>query len=560
MKKILKPGKTCWNIFDVITSGVIIDGHDYYKAFYQAALRARHYIFLAGWQFDSSVKLLREQDKEPPPFGVTLITFLNELSERNKDLEIYLLAWDFSVIYTLDREWFQEWVFNWSTNERIHFRFDSSHAIGASHHQKFVVIDGLIAFAGGLDICSNRWDNRHHHLNNPDRIDPKGKPYEPYHDMVTFLKGSAAVQLSQLFRDRWQNSGGGALELQSVTNREDQFIPEDMLVMENNKVALSRTQARTIVPAQEPIHEIRNLYHDAILSAEKFIYFENQYFSSQAVFNALTLRMKNTKRPKLQIVMLLPKKPHAFIEELSIGITQTKMLQTLKRTAQHEGHSLGIYYTLAKGGEENDIATYIHSKLIIVDDKFLSVGSANITNRSMGLDTELNVSWEAGDEGDQRLLHSINNIVISLLIEHTGVDEKIFREEFFVRNNLVASLNTLIDKQTCRLRKHTMESIFGKPEQLKNLKLDSLSLDPEQPIIEEDFYEILSKDPSGTFAQGITFLNENLINKHNKGRKKNVISKLRTSLFFMRTHWVLLSTIIILLGIFLLFVFRYLLR
>ena len=96
--------------------------------------------------------------------------FLNELCEKNSDLRIYILAWNFNPVYGLDREWFQKWYFNWTTNERLKFCFDSSHCVGASHHQKFSVVDGTIAFLGGLDLCSGRWDDREHCSSNPKRI------------------------------------------------------------------------------------------------------------------------------------------------------------------------------------------------------------------------------------------------------------------------------------------------------------------------------------------------------------------------------------------------------
>ncbi|MFZ5908042.1 MAG: phospholipase D-like domain-containing protein [Nitrospirota bacterium] len=559
MRKILNPGSNCWDIFDVSECGVIIDGCDYYKAFYEAALRARRYILLAGWQFDSRVKLLRSEDETASDLDTTLIAFLNKLCEKNMELEIHLLAWDFSVIYAIDREWFQEWVFNWTTNERIHFHFDRNHAIGASHHQKFVVIDGLMAFAGGLDICSNRWDDRRHLLNNPHRIDQKGNKYEPYHDAMTYLSGPAAVHLARLFRDRWMHSGGGELQLPDVEHGEDIFIPENMIMVSASKAALSRTEARTIVPRKAPVQEIRNLYHDAILAADKCIYMENQYFSSQAVFHALTLRMRDPERPKLHIIMVLPRKPHAFIEELSIGIIQAKMLRSLTETAAQKGHSLGIYYSLAEGGEETDVATYIHAKLLIVDDRFLSIGSANTTNRSMGLDTELNISWEAGEEENgsaDSLSQCIRKVRISLLTEHSGLTA---HELFGRADDLVANIGNLIADQSCRLRKHAMDSIFGQTEELKKLNIESLPFDPEKPPIEENVYEVLSKDPQGIFAQGITFLNDNLSKRSERIHGKYIQGFLYRIFLFLRPHWLAAFIILIVTSVALFLLVRHLL-
>lgn len=183
MEPVLKPGRNCRGIYGVKKTGLLIDGRNYYRAFYLSAQKARHYVLIAGWQFDSKVALLRGEDLKKAQNDVFLLPFLSNLCDRNPDLHIYLLAWDFSILFALKREWLQKWVFEWNANERIHFRFDSRHAVGAGHHQKFVVIDGILAFVGGMDICSNRWDDRLHLSKNPNRINASGKSYELYHDI-----------------------------------------------------------------------------------------------------------------------------------------------------------------------------------------------------------------------------------------------------------------------------------------------------------------------------------------------------------------------------------------
>jgi phosphatidylserine/phosphatidylglycerophosphate/cardiolipin synthase-like enzyme len=508
---ILKPGHNCQGIFEVHETGLIVDGCDYYRAFFHAAKKARRYILIAGWQFDSDVTLLRGEDAQEAETDVRFLAFLNKLCEDNPELKIYILAWDFSVIFAFDREWFQKWIFNWTTNKRLHFRFDSSHAIGASHHQKFVVIDSHLAFVGGLDICSNRWDDRRHLSENPYRKNPDGKTYEPYHDLQSYHIGPAASQLAELFKLRWLNSGGGELSLPSV--QEDLRIKiKNSLPISHDRVAISRTQSKTVIPLQNSIKEIRHLYLDAINASDKIIYIENQYFSSQAVYKALSERMRDKNRPKLNIVMILPKKPHAFIEEISMGIVQTKILRSLKQIAYREGHALGIYYTLSSSKDLKKEPTYIHAKLLLIDDRFLSFGSANMTNRSMGLDTELNVSWEAKDFLDKDI-NSIRNIRISLLAEHSGLKVQKNRDTLGSTNRLVEFLDRIVNQGTGRLCHHTMETILGDTEKLKTLRLDDFSIDPEKPIIEENIFEIMSKDATGIFSKGINLLNKWLPNK-----------------------------------------------
>ena len=83
-----------------------------------------------------------------------------------------------------------------------------------------------------------------------------------------------------------------------------------------------------------------------------------------------------------------------------MGFLQGKLLRALVDIARATRHALGVYYATAPSADGGRDPVYIHSKAMIVDDRFFTVGSANTTNRSMGLDTELNVAWEAGSPDD----------------------------------------------------------------------------------------------------------------------------------------------------------------
>ncbi len=109
---------------------------------------------------------------------ITLLKFLNHLCERSPDLQIFILAWDFHLVFALEREWLQQLVFEW-TNHRLRFLFDATHVERASHHQKFVVVDGELSFLGGLDLCDHRWDDRSHTNKNPLRVS-RGEPHKPF--------------------------------------------------------------------------------------------------------------------------------------------------------------------------------------------------------------------------------------------------------------------------------------------------------------------------------------------------------------------------------------------
>jgi phosphatidylserine/phosphatidylglycerophosphate/cardiolipin synthase-like enzyme len=117
---------------------------------------------------------------------------------------------------------------------------------------------------------------------------------------------------------------------------------------------------------------------------------ETQYFSSRRIRDALVRRMRDVGRPRLEIIVVVNERAEAIKEEIAVGLRQTKKIEELRTVAADAGHALGCYYPLPAGGVGDDsVAPYIHSKLMIADDRFLTIGSANFTNRSMGIDSEL---------------------------------------------------------------------------------------------------------------------------------------------------------------------------
>jgi len=126
------------------------------------------------------------------------------------------------------------------------------------------------------------------------------------------------------------------------------------------------------------------------------------------------------RRTRVLIVIVVNEQAEALKEELAVGLRQARNLEVLRDIASRTGCPLGCYFSLCDGEHDTFRATYIHSKLMIVDDRFLTVGSANLTNRSMGLDSELHLTWEQ-EGGDGGLLDSIRNVRVSLLAEHAGL-------------------------------------------------------------------------------------------------------------------------------------------
>jgi hypothetical protein len=98
-----------------------------------------------------------------------------------------------SVFYAVNRELFPRWIFGWRKSRRVDVELDSHLPLGASHHEKVIVVDDKVAYCGGIDLTLRRWGTREHRPVEPRRCDPKNKPYVPVHDADV----SASIGISQ---------------------------------------------------------------------------------------------------------------------------------------------------------------------------------------------------------------------------------------------------------------------------------------------------------------------------------------------------------------------------
>jgi phosphatidylserine/phosphatidylglycerophosphate/cardiolipin synthase-like enzyme len=318
------------------------------------------------------------------------------------------------------------------------------------------------------------------------------------------------LQLQQFFKEQWRAVCDCELDLDPPPQKPALRF-EGALPIRSNRAAISRTQVKTSENGNESIREIRHLFRDAIGAAESLIYIENQYFSSQAVHEALVRRMTDRRRSRLEIVLVLAKEANAFVEQASIGIAQAKVIRNLTKLAAETGHGLGAYYPVSLDEKGEEIPTYIHSKLLLVDDSFLSVGSANLNNRSMGLDTELNVTWQARP-GENDARQSICEVRMNLLAEHSGLEGDEARELARTKG-LVAYLDQICANPLARLRSHPLLADNGESESwIQTFFPDGLPLDPEGPVFGEDSYEQIPAGRDTLFPKGINWLS-NLLSR-----------------------------------------------
>ncbi len=384
---------------------LLVDGAAYYDAFVRAARKARHSIIIVGWDFDSRTVL--EYDEQSRPV-LQLGAFLNELARARRGLHIRILEWDYPVIFGTDRELSPIYGLTWKPHRRIHFRFDDTHPLAGSHHQKIVVIDDSVAFVGGLDLTSKRWDTPAHRPNNPCRVF-EGMPYPPMHDVMAAVDGEAAKALGDVVRTRWLAATHE--RLQPVDTRHDPWPSSLQPDMVNVHFGLACTYPQ--IADIEPVRHVEQLYLDMIARARRYIYIENQYFTSHRIAQALAARLQEPDGPEIILVTRLLS--HGWLEEVTMTLLRARHVEDLRKADAH-GRFYACYPHVGGLAEKTCVDT--HSKLMVVDDEWLRVGSANLSNRSMGVDTECDIVIQA--DARPPVAQAIRLFRDRLIAEHVG--------------------------------------------------------------------------------------------------------------------------------------------
>ena len=300
MEKIFKQQENCWQVKTAERASFLIDGEVYFRALHEAMQQASQSIILVGWDLHSGLRLIRNGESSEYPR--TLGKFLDCLVRKRKELNIYLLSWDFAMIYAMEREFFPRYKLKWRTHKNIHFCLDGEHPMGASQHQKIIVIDDAIAFSGGFDVSKWRWDTSDHLPDDERRVDPDGKKYPPFHDVQLVVDGEAAAALGQLVRQRWHRACG---ELPLEVDQEKVFDPWPASVTPDfTKISLAISRTLPQYKEHDEIREVERLYLDSIAKACDSIYIENQYLSSYRIGEAIKKRLSEEKGP--EVVMVLP--------------------------------------------------------------------------------------------------------------------------------------------------------------------------------------------------------------------------------------------------------------
>lgn len=459
---IIRPGRNAWRSAICTQAAFLVDGADYYHRLDQVLRKARHSIFIVGWDFNPNIRL-KPEDEGSPTLGETL----RERVESQDNLTVHILVWGMGPVYSgKSIKVFQKE--GWNDHPRIRMEFDFRHPLRASHHQKMVCVDEAVAFLGGIDLTARRWDDRRHALPNPLRCSPDGTCYGPVHDVQSIVSGEAASLVGDACRQRWKRATDEVL--QPTPGTIDGLWPDDLEpALRDCPVALALTEP-VLWNGKRGRREAIQLTHDALRAARRHIYLESQYLASFSIARTILDRLRDPHGP--EIVIIVTQESHGFLEKLMMGNNRTRLIRRLKRHDRHD--RLRVFYAVTKDeqGEEHEIV--VHSKLVIIDDRFIRVGSSNLNNRSEGLDTESDLAFEPITEDGRKAVLALRH---DLMAEHLGAAPDDIAQAVAETGSLIRTIDRFNTKHR-GLRDFSIDVQKGETDSLIGTSI----IDPRRPF------------------------------------------------------------------------------
>jgi phosphatidylserine/phosphatidylglycerophosphate/cardiolipin synthase-like enzyme len=453
------PGVNAWCVERADRLAFLVDGAEYFHALAASLPLARRSLWIVGWDFNPDIRLGPPEADMP-----TLGRLLRDLVETHDGLEVRLLVWAMGPLYSSRRpSTFLK--SGWADHPRIHLKFDTRHAWRGAHHQKIVCIDDRLAFAGGIDLTTGRWDDHDHIAESERRRTPSGNLYPPVHDIQAAISGPAARRLGDVARRRWRQATGERIAPVEV----DQALwPAGLSPdMTGCGVAIARTEPRLL--GRRGRREAIRLTHDALNAARRHIYIETQYLASFRVARTLARRLREPDGP--EIVVFMTRHSRGLIEQFVMGKNRNRLIRRLKRADRHG--RFAVMYPIVPKPDGSDCEVLIHSKLIVVDDSFARVGSSNLNNRSEGLDTECDIAVEASTDAHRKAIAELRD---QLIAEHVGATADAVAGRIAQTGSLIAAIEALNVRPRC-VRPFPLNGHEGKTDPLPFTGV----LDPKEP-------------------------------------------------------------------------------
>jgi phosphatidylserine/phosphatidylglycerophosphate/cardiolipin synthase-like enzyme len=337
---------------------VLIDGAEALPRIADALRGARSHVHLAGWYFTPGFAL--ERQTRP----TILRNLLAELAER---IDVRVLVWAGAPLplFRPSRAQVRQMKRQLTDHTRIECALDAKERPMHCHHEKTIVVDDRLAFVGGIDLTSEAGD-RYDSSDHPARVSVG------WHDACARIEGPVVQDVADHFRLRWRDVTGEALPPPA---RPD---------------PTGETQLQIVRTVPENIYRglprgdfgILESYGRALRSARRLIYIENQFLWSSEIEAILVDKLRRPPRPDFRLLIVLPAKPNS-------GDDDTRGMLGELIEADDNGCLLACALYARSGSLFDPI--YVHAKIGIVDDAWLTLGSANLNEHSLFNDTEMNV-------------------------------------------------------------------------------------------------------------------------------------------------------------------------
>lgn len=396
---------------------LLVDGNAGWGAVAEDLKSARRSVHLSTWTYEATTELIRPKPLAEPQArrGHTVHAVLESLAASG--VNVRLLPWDKPIVRQKRKtrkagakagDKFEVMEQGNPTKVPI-LRGGESNPLNkllgnfqiGSYHQKTVVVDGAVGFCGGMNLKENDWDSRLHRLFDARRcsFDRDGEhrrqveageeetDHPPRHDYMARLEGPAVQHLEQNFQQRWNHLiDEGVKWSENATRMVDPPHPSRI---ENG------CTAQVVRTMPEPFSErgILDLHLRALAAARKLIYIEDQYFRSTHISDAIADTVR--KWPDIHVVVVtIQSQADAWL----YGGWSREAFERIQRRMPH----FELYTLKVSGedrrGERHLEEVYNHAKLMIVDDIFLTVGSANINDRSFEYEAEINIAMADPDQ------------------------------------------------------------------------------------------------------------------------------------------------------------------
>ena len=338
---------------------ILVDGKEALPRVAEALRGARSHVHLTGWHFTPEFAL--EREGRP----TILRNLLAELAER---IDVRLLVWAGAPLplFRPSRFAMRTMQAKLTEHTRVRCALDANERPLHCHHEKTIVIDDRVAFVGGIDLTSEAGDRY-------DSSDHPARGAVGWHDACAMIEGPAVQDVADHFRLRWQEVTGESLAPTRPCGQ------------------AGSVQLQIVRTVPEKIYKrlprgdfgILETYGRALRSAQRLIYLENQFLWSPEIAAVLLDKLRRPPHPDFRLLLILPAKPNTG------GDDTRGVLGELIEADEDNGRLLACTLYARAGNLFDPI--YVHAKIGIVDDNWLTLGSANLNEHSLFNDTEMNL-------------------------------------------------------------------------------------------------------------------------------------------------------------------------